>query len=85
MKTPYAIGDTQTGCTVELEDCGQDFLEFDIQGGKIIATRPFQGFVWDGLEVLNDFLSHGDHIDFVNGRSLRYRVVGVRELEGADA
>lgn len=35
--------------TVHLEDSGQDFLEFDIDGaGCIVGCRPFQGRIWTG-------------------------------------
>lgn len=78
-------GCTQSGCTIELADFGQDFLEFDIKGGVIIATRPFQGFVWDGQEVLNETISVGDHIvlrDPRGEREVRYPVVDVKPLAG---
>jgi hypothetical protein len=54
-----------TGMTIELEDCGQDFLEFDIYQGEIIATRPFQGFFWDGRKVINKNIQVGDAL-FLN-------------------
>ena len=38
-----------TGYIIELEDNGQDFLEFTTDGiGTIIQTKPFQGSVWNG-------------------------------------
>ena len=40
-----------TAVTVTFEDHGQDFLEWDIQDGKVIACRPFQAGIWVGLEI----------------------------------
>lgn len=37
--------------TVTFKDQGQDFLEWDIKDGKVVASRPFQAFVWCGREV----------------------------------
>lgn len=75
----------QDGMTVELEDYGQDFLEFDIKGGRIVATRPFQGWVWNGRCVDNESLAQGDLINFDGGSSeamqLRYPVLEVRPLK----
>lgn len=77
----------QTGITVVLEDHGQDFLEFDIKGGHIVATRPFQGGVWNGAEVFNRFTEVGDHlfIRTADGRECRtilYPVIETRTLQG---
>lgn len=73
----------QDGCTVVLEDHGQDFLEFDIVGKRIVATRPFQGGVWNGKEIENDHLAPGDTIRFGDHRSLNYPVAAVRTLKAA--
>ncbi len=73
----------QKGMTVRLEDHGQDFLEFDIKGGKIIATRPFQGFVWNGRQVMNTTLGVGDRIwlgSESERRPLLYRVESISAL-----
>lgn len=75
----------QDGMTVELEDRGQDFTEFDIKDGRIIDTRPCQGWMWNGRRVDNDSLAPGDSINLDGGSSeamqLRYRVTSVRSLE----
>lgn len=71
------------GMTVVLEDHGQDFLEFDIQDGRIRETRPFQGFVWDGRKVVNKTIVVGDRITLrmPDGvRNILYPVVAVRPL-----
>jgi len=51
-----------SGVTVVLEDHGQDFLEFDIVGGRIVQTRPFRGDLWNGVRVRNATLTVGDVI-----------------------
>lgn len=38
--------------TVYFEDHGQDFLEWDIEDGVVVACRPFQGWVWEGTRVI---------------------------------
>ena len=41
-----------TGYLVELEDNGQDFLEFTTdKNGTIIKTEPFQGEAWNGAYI----------------------------------
>lgn len=71
------------GMTVELADHGQDFLEFDIKGGSIVATRPCQGWHWNGHVVINDEIAVGDHIAIhtTSGvRTFNYPVIAVRPL-----
>lgn len=71
------------GMTVELVDAGQDFLEFDIRAGRIVDTRPFQAFAWNGKLVLNESIAIGDHIDlkFSEGpRTVLYPVIAIRPL-----
>lgn len=74
-----------SGMTVELEDHGQDFLEFDIRGRHIVDARPFQADVWSGAEVINETLQVGDHIEFRSEyssgvKTLRYPIVAIRSL-----
>lgn len=77
------------GMTVVLEDHGQDFLEFDIKEGRIVATRPFQGDVWNGFEVLNETIAPGDYVvglsrhssDF---RTFKYPVIAVRPIQSEE-
>lgn len=76
------------GMTVELEDRGQDFLELDIQHGRIVTARPFQHGVWSGRVVVNEALSVGDRIALqLEGgvRTLLYPVVAVRPMESTRA
>ncbi|MEW6648184.1 MAG: hypothetical protein AB1450_13375 [Pseudomonadota bacterium] len=70
--------------TIEFEDGGQDFLEWDIdETGKVVACRPFQGFVWVGALVHLDTLALGEapRITPKSGREmrLRYRVIRIEE------
>ena len=80
------MSNVQTGVTVRLEDQGQDFTEFDIVFGKIVETRPFQGWAWNGRAVLNENLSAGDKLLLnsihTTGKvvELRYPVVSVEAL-----
>lgn len=37
--------------TVTFKDHGQDFLEWDISDGKVVACRPFQAAIWVGREI----------------------------------
>ncbi|MCK5235903.1 MAG: hypothetical protein KAR06_02870 [Deltaproteobacteria bacterium] len=46
--------------TVYLEDHGQDFLEWDIEDGVVVACRPFQDWFWKGTRVHNDDIKPGD-------------------------
>lgn len=39
--------------TIVFEDNGQDFIEWDVFNGVVIASRPFQGSVWCGFSVIN--------------------------------
>lgn len=73
----------EAAITVHLKDHGQDFLEFDIKGGKIIAARPFQHDIWSGREVLSETIAVGDYIvlrDDFGQRTLLYPVVEVHPM-----
>ncbi len=37
--------------TITFEDGGQDFLEWDIENGIVIDSRPFQAWAWNGTKV----------------------------------
>lgn len=73
------------GMTVVLEDWGQDFLEFDIKGGRIVATRPMQGWVWNGMKVVNKAIHSGRPLyleaDASKNLRLNYPVESVRPLQ----
>lgn len=46
--------------TVHFEDEGQDFLEWDIENGEVVACRPFQDWLWKGTKVHNTEIRPGD-------------------------
>jgi len=48
--------------TVYFEDDGQDFLEWDIEDGKVIRCRPFQAWVWNGTLVHNNRIRKGTRL-----------------------
>jgi hypothetical protein len=78
--------DTITGITVVFEDHGQDFLEFDIKDGNVIAVRPFQSNTWSGLRVVNESISVGDYIALrlePGVRTIAYQIIEVRSLPPA--
>ena len=51
--------------TVYFEDDGQDFLEWDIQDGKVVDCRPFQGWVWNGTQVTSTDIRKGTILNVV--------------------
>jgi len=57
--------------TVYLEDHGQDFLQWDIENGIVVASRPFQGWVWNGTKVHNTNIQSGDILDITTPRRER--------------
>ena len=76
--------DTRTGITVHFEDCGQDFLEFDIKEGLVIAARPFQNDIWAGKVVLNEDLAIGSFISLQTDwgvRPLLYPIIDIHPME----
>ncbi len=69
--------------TVYLEDQGQAFLEWDIEGGVVVDCRPFQGWLWNGTKIHNTNIQPGDILEITTrtgGRtSLLYPVERVVE------
>jgi len=53
--------------TVSFEDHGQDFLEWDIEGGKVVGCRPYQGWLWNGTKVHNTDIKPGDILEITLG------------------
>ena len=49
--------------TVFLEDHGQDFLEWDIEDGVVVACRPFQDWLWNGTKVHNTHIFPGNILE----------------------
>jgi hypothetical protein len=64
--------------TVYFEDDGQDFLEWDIQDGKVVDCRPFQSWCWNGTLVHNYAFRKGTVLDITlkDGRrtTLKHKV-----------
>lgn len=51
--------------TITFEDCGQDFLEWDIDlSNKVIACRPCQGWLWVDSVITNRVIKPGCYIRF---------------------
>lgn len=48
--------------TVTFENHGQDFLEWDIEAGKVVDCRPSQAGYWIGTEVHNLHIQAGDNL-----------------------
>lgn len=69
--------------TVQFEDHGQDFLEWVIEGGIVVACRPCQGWLWNGTEVHSINIQPGLFLDITTTSGtrthLRYPVERVKE------
>lgn len=75
----------QTGTptrVIYLEDNGQDFLRFYVDGNNVIVkTEPAQGWIWDGRQVkaeVGDFVEVEAKNGFVPLRHRAERVVDVQ-------
>ncbi len=66
---------TSAKITVEFEDHGQDFLEWDIVNGKVVAVRPFQEWVWKDAKVLNLTTGPGDYLTIIPANSKRRKLL----------
>jgi len=80
--------------TIEFEDKGQDFLEWDIdsESGKVVDCRPFQASIWTKFHVaLHDQLEVGDKVDICEDpidynsteqyfRTVNYKIISVKEV-----
>jgi hypothetical protein len=72
--------------TVYLEDHGQDFTEWDIENGEVVACRPFQEWFWKGTRVHNTVIQRGAILQITpphaERTTLKYRVEKVVQSEG---
>lgn len=72
--------------TVHFEDHGQDFLEWDIENGEVIACRPFQEWLWKGVHVLNDTFHPGDIVHIITKgnqpNTVKYPIESVEDQDG---
>lgn len=71
---------TEQRFEIHLEDMGQDFLYFIVEGRKIIETHPFQGFVWNGRIIVSNLVV-GGAITFDDGNSLKYRITKIEPVK----
>lgn len=51
--------------TITFQDEGQDFTEWDIVGGEVIESRPFQTFVWAGVKVPLNMVTVGQRLPVI--------------------
>jgi hypothetical protein len=71
--------------TIVFEDCGQDFLEWDLDDeGTVIDCRPFQSWLWKGSRIAYpDPLKVGDQpeVETSEGRylTLKYQIIEIKE------
>ena len=61
--------------TVTFKDEGQDFLEWDIEKGKVVACRPFQEWVWKGVKVHNRKILPGDRLEITGKDGIRLTII----------
>jgi hypothetical protein len=70
--------------TIEFEDNGQDFLEWDIDSaGVVIACRPLQGWLWVGRQTIGT-PKIGERIAIGsdgNASWIRYPVIRIEALQ----
>jgi hypothetical protein len=69
---------------VELEDQGQDFTELHVdENNEIINARPFQGWVWQGFQIVQGQILPGMRLRLrKRGHHpliLKYPVLSVRQ------
>lgn len=56
---------------VTFKDEGQDFLEWYIENGVVVACRPFQEWLWKGIQVHNRKIRPGDHLEITGKDGVR--------------
>lgn len=74
--------------TIHFTDHGQDFLEWDIDAkGKVIASRPFQEWVWAGCVITNvKDLRKGATVAYRRGKhhhTIQYPIASYRKPTAA--
>jgi hypothetical protein len=69
--------------TIHFQDHGQDFLEWNIEKGKVVGCRPFQASIWCGSKVHNRSLKVGDQVR-ITPPALRERMVLRYPIERID-
>ena len=54
--------------TIVFEDQGQDFLEWDVKNGVVVAYRPFQEWMWKGTRVDMTKAAEGQRLPIITKR-----------------
>jgi hypothetical protein len=71
--------------TIAFEDHGQDFLEWDIIDGVVVACRLFQEWAWKGTKVDMMKAQQGELLPIITTtgatRLLRYPVAAISRTE----
>ena len=71
--------------TIVFEDHGQDFLEWDVRNGVVVACRPFQEWAWKGTRVDMTKAAEGRLLPIITPRGtsmvIRYPVVAMSRTE----
>lgn len=70
--------------TIRFEDHGQDFLAWDLDAnGKVIESRPCQGWVWCKRTVANHrSLRKGVYVILDDMSTIKYRPLEVQRFKG---
>lgn len=70
--------------TVTFKDEGQDFLEWDIENGVVVACRPFQEWLWKGTKIHNRKIRPGDRLEISGSdgvrRTINYPVESITSM-----
>ena len=71
--------------TIEFEDHGQDFLEWDVIDGVVAACRPFQQWAWKGTKVDMKKAQEGQLLPIITKsgatRVIQYPVIAISRTE----
>ena len=71
--------------TIVFEDHGQDFLEWDVRNGVVVACRPFQEWAWKGTRVDMTKAQEGQLLPIITKRGenrvVLYPVVAMSRTE----
>ena len=70
--------------TIAFEDHGQDFLEWDIQDGVVVACRPLQEWAWKGTKVDMTKAQEGQLLPIITksgAKVIQYPVITISRTE----
>ena len=60
---------------VTFKDEGQDFLEWDIEDGRVVACRPYQEWLWKGTKVTTRKIRPGVRLGIIDSEGVRRKLV----------